>query len=102
MVEAADLEQVLAECAGLDVVVVGFGYSAEEVHGVGVAQIIVQSGKNKALSTEDLLLGEAIIGNMAEVLDVGGKDLLVFGGNEHGGDTNQLKAVELANLAAKE
>jgi hypothetical protein len=36
VVEAADLEKVLAQCAGLDVVVVCLGDTTKEVHGVGV------------------------------------------------------------------
>lgn len=102
VVEAANLEEVLAESTGLNVVVVGLGDTTEEVHGVGVGEVIVESTEDKTFGLEDLGLGEAIIGDVFEVLDVWRKDLLVLGGDEHGGDTDKLKAVELDNLAGKE
>lgn len=98
VVEATNLKEVLAKGTGLDIVVVGLGDSAEEVHGVGVAQVVVKSSKDEALSAEDLLLGKAIIGDMTEVLDVGRENLLVLGSDEHGSNTNELETVELDNL----
>ena len=102
VVETANLKQILAESAGLDVVVVGLGDTTEEVHGVGVGEVVVQGTKDEALGLEDLGLGEAIIGDVLEVLDVGREDFLVLGSDEHGGDTDELEAVELDNLAGEE
>jgi hypothetical protein len=98
VVETADFEKVLAKSAGLDVVVVGLGNSAKEVHGVGVAQVVIESSKDEALSAENLLLGEAVVGDVTEVLDVRGQNLFVLGCDEHGSDTNQLETVELDDL----
>lgn len=102
VVETANLKQVLAERTGLDVVVVGLGDAAKEVHGVGVREVVVEGTQDETLGLKDLSLGEAIVGNVLEVLDVGREDFLVLGSNEHGGDTNQLETVELDNLARKE
>lgn len=102
VVEAANLEKVFAESTGLDVVVVGLGDATKEVHGVGVGQVVVQSTKDETLSLEDLGLSEAIVGDVLEVLDVGREDFLVLRSNEHGSDTDKLKAVELDNLARQE
>ena len=102
VVEAANLKEILSECAGLDVVVVGLGDTAEEVHGVWVGEVVVQGTKDETLSLEDLGLGEAVVGNVLEVLNVGREDFLVLGSDEHGGDTNELEAVELDDLAREE
>ena len=99
VVEAADLKKILAESAGLDVVVVGLGDTTKEVHGVGVGEVVVQGAKDEALGLEDLGLGEAIIGDVLEVLNVGREDFLVLGGDEHGSDTDELEAVKLDDLA---
>lgn len=102
VVETADFKKVLSESTRLDVVVVGLGDTAEEVHGVRVGEVVVEGGQDETLGLEDLGLGEAIIGNVLEVLDVRRQDLLVLGSNEHGGNTNELKTVKLDNLAREE
>ena len=99
VVEAADLEKVLAERACLDVVVVCLGDTTKEVHGVGVREVVVEGTKDEALSLKDLGLGEAVIGDVLEVLDVRRENLLVLGSNEHGGDTDELETVKLNDLA---
>ena len=86
----------------MNIVVVGLGDAAEKVHGVGVAKVVVKGRQDKALRTEDLGLSEAIIGDVTEVGDVRGENLLVLGGNEHGGDTDKLKTIELDDLCTQE
>ena len=70
VVETANLEQVLADSTRLNVIAVCLGDATKEVHWVGVAKVVVEGLKNKTLSREDLLLGEAVISDVTEVLDV--------------------------------
>lgn len=59
-----------SESAGLDVEMVGFGYSPQEVHRVGVAQVVVESAEDESLGLENLRLGESVVGDVDEVLHV--------------------------------
>lgn len=102
MVEQADLEEVLAQRTCLDVVVVRLRYSSQEVHGVGIAQVVVESGEDESLGFEDLLFGEAVIRDMLEVLHVGREDFFVFRSDEHGSDADELKLLELDDAGGKE
>lgn len=88
VVEETDLHQVLADGTRLNVIVVRLRDSAEEVHRVGVAKIVVECAKDESLSAEDLSFTETVVGDALEVLDVRRKDLLVLGRDEHGSDTH--------------
>ena len=90
VIQEADLHEVFADCPRLDIIVVRLGNTAKEVHGVGIAQIIVQGRQNEAFRAKDLRDCEPVIGDMAKVGDVGRQDLLVLGSNEHGSDADQL------------
>lgn len=102
MVQQADLHQILAKGTGLNIVVVGLGDAAKKVHGVGVAKVVVEGRQDEALRAEDLGLSEAIIGDVAEIGDVRGENLLILGGNEHCGNTDKLKTIELDDLCTQE
>jgi len=102
VVKKADLHEVLANGPRLDVIIVRLRDPTQEVHGVGVAQVVAERRQDEALGTEDLGLGKAIIGNMAEVGDVGSENLLVLGGNQHGGDADELQAIQLHHLLRQE
>jgi len=71
VVKKADFHEVLAEGSGLDVVVVGLGDAAQEVHGVGVAHVVVEGLEDVTFGIQDLLVGKGFIGDMAEVGDMG-------------------------------
>ncbi|KAI6754304.1 hypothetical protein HG530_012818 [Fusarium avenaceum] len=77
VVEETDLHQVLADGTRLNVIVVRLRDSAEEVHRVGVAKIVVECAKDESLSAEDLSFTETVVGDALEVLDVRRKDLLL-------------------------
>lgn len=102
VIQQADLHKILPDGARLDVIVVSFRDAAEEIHWVRVAEVIVQCGQNKTLSAENLSLGEPIVGDVAEVGNVGREHLLILGRNEHAGDANKLETVELNHLLGKE
>ena len=78
VVEKADLHEILAKGTGLDIIVVGLGDAAKEVHWVGVAEVIVQSRENISFSTEDLFFSEAIVGDVTKVGDVWREDLFIL------------------------
>lgn len=90
MVETANLEQVLAKCSRLNIVVIRLGYPTKEVHGVGVRKVVVESLQNEFLCLQDFFLSEAVIGDVTEVLDVWGENLFVLGCDEHSGDADEL------------
>lgn len=102
MIHQADLHQVLSNRTGLNVILVGLRDPAQEVHGVGIAQVVLECLQSVSFSTEDFVDSEAIISNMNEIADVRRQDLLVLGGDEHGSDTNQLKLVQGDNLYRQE
>lgn len=56
MIKQADLHEILAQGSGLDIVVVGLGDAAQEVHRVGVAHVVLEGGQNVTLSIENLLV----------------------------------------------
>lgn len=58
--------------------------------------------EDEALGGKDLRLGEAIVRDVLEIADVRGQDFLVLGRNKHGGNTNQLDAIELNDLLRQE
>lgn len=102
VVKQGNLHEVLADGAGLDVIVVRLGDASEKVHGVGVAKVVFQGAQDKTLGTEDFRLAEAVVGDALEVFNVGGEDLFVLGGNEHGSDADQLEVIELHHLFGEE
>ncbi len=71
VVQQANLHEVLADSANLDVIVVRLRHSAQKVHGVRIAKIVVEGREDEALGAEDLGLAEAIVRNMAEISNVG-------------------------------
>lgn len=102
MIKETDLHEVLAQSSGVDVIVIRLGDTTEEVHRVRITEVIVQAGQDPALSSEDLLLREAVIGDVAERSYVRGENLLVLGSNEHACNADELEAVETDHLARKE
>lgn len=102
VVDERDLHQILADSASLDVVVIGFGDSSEEVHRVGIAEIILESGEGISLSTQDFIDSEAVVSDVDEVAYMGRQNLLVLGCDEHGGNTNQLKLIQRDDLGRQE
>src|SRR5689334_9102891 len=54
VVQKADLHEVLADGARLDVIVVRLRDSSQEVHWVGVAEVIVEGAQNKSLGAQNL------------------------------------------------
>lgn len=102
MIKKADLHEILAKCSGLDVIVVGLGDAAKEVHWVGVAEVVVKGRENISFGGENLFFGEAIIGDVTEVGNVGRENFFILGCDEHCSDTNKLKAFKLDNLGGEE
>ena len=78
VIEKADLHKILANRARLDVIVVRLGNATKEVHGVGIAEVIVEGLKDKALSAQDFGLAETVIGDMAEVGNMRRQDFLIL------------------------
>ena len=78
VIKEADLHEILAKGSGLDVIVIGLGDAAKEVHWVGVAEVIVQSRENISFSAEDLFFSEAIVGDVTKVGDVWREDLFIL------------------------
>lgn len=99
VIEETDLHQVFAQSTGLDIVVIGLGDTSKEVHGVGEAHVVLEGCEDVTFSIENLLIREGLIGNMAKVGDVRGEHLLILGGNEHGGNTNELKTIKGDNFS---
>ena len=54
VVEKADLQQVLADRPGLDMIVIRLGDTAQEVHGIGIAQVVIQRAENETFGTKNL------------------------------------------------
>ena len=70
MVDKAELHEVLSKSAGLDVVVVCLGNSSQEVHRVGIAEIVLESRQGVSFGAEHFIDSEAIIRDMDEVAHV--------------------------------
>ena len=56
-----NLQQVLADCANLNVVVVRLADAPEEMNGVGIAQVPVNRLEHIAFRLEDLRLGIGLL-----------------------------------------
>jgi len=101
VVQKTDLHKVLGEGPRLEVVLVCLGNSPQEVHRIGVRQVVVQSREDEPFGTKNLFLSEAIVGDVAEVLNVRRENLLVLGGNEHRSHTDQLELIQHDDLVCQ-
>ena len=92
MVEQGDLDEELAEGARLDVVVVRARDAAHpRVRGAVVRDLEVEGLQDDALALEDLLLLVPLLGHEDELVYGRRENLLVIGGDEHGGDADELE-----------
>ena len=64
VIEKTDFHQVLSESTGLDIIVVGLGDTAQEVHGVGEAHVVLEG-------SEDVTLSHLAVGLLADQIKVG-------------------------------
>lgn len=67
------------------------GCPSEEVEGEWTAKVKVQPSENEHLHLTDLGAGEGVVRDVGEVSNLGGKHLLVFGGQQHGRHPHQLQ-----------
>src|SRR5690606_29763363 len=67
----------------------------------GVAEIVVQRGKNEALSTEDFVFTKAVICQFCIVLYVKSNSFLILGCNQESSDTNKLEFIQSNDLNAQ-
>ena len=82
VIHERDLHKVLGNGACLDIIVVGFGNAAQEVHGRRIAQVKVEDLEHVSLSPQDLFIGIAAVCDVHKVLDRGAEHFLVFGRNK--------------------
>ena len=66
VIKEADFHQVFAQSTRVNVIIVGLGDAAKEVHGVRIAEVIIKGTEDESLGAEYLILGEAVVCNVAE------------------------------------
>jgi hypothetical protein len=102
MIHKTDFHEVLSKGSGLNVVVVGFRDTSQEVHRVWEAQIILESRQGISFGAQDFINGEAVVGDVNEVANMWREDFLVLGCDEHGGDTDELQFVQRDDFLGQE
>ena len=92
MVQKSDLGQELAQRPCLDVVIVRLAYLPHPaVWRAVLGNLEVEGLQDDSLSFQDLFTRVRILSQEDELLDSGGKNLLILGSDEDGSDTDQLK-----------
>ena len=71
----------------------GLDEAGQEVVGGRGGDLELQPVEDRLLHGEDLVLGVGAVADEDEVADLGGPDLLVLGGDEHGGDPDELEVL---------
>ena len=103
MVQKSDLGQELAQRPRLDVVIVCLAYLPHPaVWRAVLGNLEVEGLEDDSLSFQDLFTRIRILGQEDELVDSGGKNLLVLGSDEDGGDTDQLKLGDGYNALCEE
>lgn len=102
VVDDADLHQILGHRATLDVVPVRLGDPPEKVDRVRVREVEVKHVQDVALGLEDLVVRVPSVGHEQEVRHRRAHDLLVLGGDEQGGDADELELDERDDAGGQE
>jgi hypothetical protein len=92
VVEQRNLHEELAQRPRLKVVIVGLGDPPHpRVRAAVTRDVELEALEDNPLATKDLVATVSALGHVNEFLDGGSHDLLVLGGDEHGGDTDELE-----------
>jgi len=103
MVQESNLGQELAQRPRLDVVIIRLAYLPHPaVWRAVLGNLEVEGLQDDSLSLQNLFTRIRILGQEDELLDSGGKNLLVLGSDEDGGDADQLKFGDGYNALCEE
>lgn len=98
LIHEGDLQEVLCQCAGLDIVVVSLADAAEETHGTWPSEFKLEHGEHEALSLQDLLDRIASVDHVCDFLDGWTVDLLVLGSDIDSCGSDELELSQGDNL----
>lgn len=87
----SEFEKVFGQCAGVQIVVIGFTNSAQEAHWAGPAELKVEHTKHEALSLQNFFRGVAIVNHEDDFVHRRAINFLVLGGNEQCCGADQLQ-----------
>lgn len=99
LVHDGQLEKVLGQGAGLEVIVVGLADATQEAHRSRPAKLKFQHGQHEALGLENLVDGISAVDHVDNLLHRGAVDLFVLCGNEYGRRSNQLELAQRHHFA---
>ena len=91
LIDAADLNEIFRDRAGLDVVSVGFADPAKEMQRVRITHVEAKGREHVSLRPEKLVDIITAVRHMEEMRNARTDDLFVFGGYEQRGEADQLE-----------
>jgi hypothetical protein len=89
--QAPNFKEVLCHCPHLDIVVIGFAYPPQIMHGIRIAQIPVKGFEHISLRLQDLRLRVRCIRAAQKMSDRRRDNLFEFCCNEHARDPDKLE-----------
>lgn len=102
LVTDGDLQEVLGQSSGLEVVVISLADASQEAHWTGPAQFELQHTEHKALSLEDFILRVTVVDHVHDLLDGRAVDFLILGSKEESSSTDQLELAHGDDLDRQE
>lgn len=97
-----DLEEILGQSTGLQVVVISLADASEEAHRPGPAELKLKHGEHEALCLENLLCAVSSVDHVHDFVNRWAVDLFVLGSNEQRSSANQLKLAQRDDLIGEE
>lgn len=91
LVHDGDLEEILGQCSGFQVVIIRLANSPEEAHRAGPAELKLQHAKHEALGLDNLVGRVARVHHVNNLLDRGAVDLFVLGRHEESSSSHELE-----------
>jgi hypothetical protein len=88
------LQEVLGDSTGLQIIIVGLANASEETQRTRPAEVIVENVQHESFRLQDLVHSIASIDHVVDLRDGGSLYLFILGGNVNSSSTDQLQFSE--------